>query len=154
MVSHTGSLSRLIYYSRQTPAVVENLDLEVRRIIRHAECNNREVNVTGLLVPVQGLFIQVLEGSPSAVQTIYGRVVNDTRHTNPVVLSAGPAPSRLFQNWNMCARSIAPSDKAILDVIDAKGPFDPARMTPAIVLRFLKTVANIQRRTASSVFAG
>jgi len=46
----------------------------------------------------------------------------------------------------MCARALAFSDKAILDVIDVKGAFNPDRLTPRSVECLLTTVAAIQRR--------
>jgi len=147
------SLHRLIYHSRQSPEVVKDLDVEVRKIIQVSIANNRAADLTGLLATVQGSFVQVLEGSSKAVQTAYGRILNDPRHADAVVISAGPAERRLFSDWNMCARAIAPSDKAILDVIDTKGAFDPRQLRPESALRLLTTVANIQRRTALSALA-
>jgi len=148
------SLHRMIYYSRQTPAVTQDLDAQVRKIIQVSIANNRADDITGLLLTVQGFFVQALEGSPKAVQTAYGRILNDTRHIDAAVISAGAAERRLFSDWNMCARAIAPSDKAILDVIDKKGPFDPRLLSQESALRLLTTVAGIQRRTALSALAG
>ena len=147
------SLHRLIYHSRQSPEVVKDLDVEVRKIIQVSIANNRATDVTGLLVTVQGYFLQVLEGSPKAVQTAYGRILSDPRHVDAVVISAAAADRRLFSDWNMCARAIAPSDQAILDVIDSKGAFDPRQLRPESALRLLTTVASIQRRTALSALA-
>jgi len=148
------ALHRLVYHSRQTPEATRDLDEQVRGIIQVSIANNRAADLTGLLVTIQDFFLQVLEGPPIAVQTAYGRILNDPRHTDAVVISAGPAERRLFGDWNMCARAIAPSDKAILDVIDKKGVFDPRQLRPESALRLLTTVAGIQRRTALSALAG
>jgi hypothetical protein len=48
----------------------------------------------------------------------------------------------------MCARTLAVSDKAILDVINAKGIFNPAALTSQSVHDLLTTVMKIQRRIA------
>jgi len=148
MAQTKRTLYRLFYRSRQTPAVVADLDFVVQQIIGAAIRRNREVGLTGLLLTVRGDFIQALEGNVDAVRATYARISMDPRHHDLHVISQGPAEQRLFGEWNMCARSLAPSDKAILDVLDAKGGFNPKGLTAASVQRLLTTVAAIQRRTA------
>ena len=142
------SLHRLLYRSRITPAAAADLDFVVGQIIQRSIHNNRNDSLTGLLATIQGNFIQVLEGPEATVRRAFDRISQDHRHTDIVIISASPAEARLFGEWNMCARALAPSDKAILDVIDSKGPFDPAALTPHSGLRLLTAVADIQRNTA------
>ncbi|MEO6341457.1 MAG: BLUF domain-containing protein [Caulobacteraceae bacterium] len=146
MTAHAQRTHRLVYLSRQAPAVCADLDLMVGQIIETAIRRNGEDQLTGLLVCFQGLFIQALEGRSDRVMTTYGRILRDSRHIEPRVLSASPAEGRLFGEWTMCARTLAAADKAIIDVLDARGPVDPARLTGASALRLLTTVADIQRR--------
>jgi len=148
MAETKRTLHRLFYRSRQTPAVAADLDFEVQRIIGAAIGRNRTVGLTGLLLTAQGNFIQALEGNVDAVRATYARISMDPRHHDLQIISQGPAEKRLFGEWNMCARSLAPSDKAILDVLDARHGFNPQALTPANVQRLLTTVAAIQRRTA------
>jgi len=150
MTGSSRSLHRIVYYSRQTEAVVADLDQQVRKIIQRSIHNNRIDDVTGLLITIQGCFLQALEGPANAVRTTYGRILDDDRHKGVTVIHAGPAEQRLFGDWNMCARAIAPSDREILDVIDSRGAFEPSRLTAKGAIRLLTTVANIQRRTIGS----
>jgi hypothetical protein len=147
------SLYRLFYRSRQTPTVTADLDVVVPRIIESAILRNHAVNLTGLLVVVKGHFIQALEGPVDAVRTTYARISRDARHGNLHILGQGPAQTRLFGDWNMCASSLTPSDKAILDILDGKGDFNPNALTAASAQRLLTTVADIQRRVASQVMS-
>ena len=78
----------------------------------------------------------------------------DPRHHDLRIISQGPAAQRLFGEWNMCARSLAPSDKAILDVLARKGGFNAEALTADTVQRLLTTVAAIQSRTALAALAG
>lgn len=142
------TLHRLIYRSRQTPAVAADLDFEVRRIISAAIGRNRTVGLTGLLLVVQGHFIQALEGNVDEVRTTYARISLDTRHCDLHIISQGPAEKRMFAEWNMCARTLAPSDKAILDLLDGNDVINVQSLTTDSTLRLLTTVASIQRRTA------
>ncbi len=148
MVAPAHTLHRLIYRSRQTPAVCDDLDFEVGQIIRSAIRRNRDDNLTGLLVCFQGLFVQVLEGPQDRLWAAYGRILKDTRHFEPTLIEAGAADRRLFGDWTMCARTLSPSDSVIIEVLDANGALDPVRLTAARVLDLLTTVAELQRRTA------
>lgn len=150
MVQSTSSLHRLFYRSRQTPEVAADLDFVVGQIIGSAIRRNREVGLTGLLLVVKGHFIQALEGNGDAVRNTYARISMDSRHSDLHIIAQGPAERRLFGEWNMCAGSLAPSDKAILAVLDGKGNFNPKALTAASTQRLLTTVAHIQRRTALS----
>ena len=148
MAGSSRSLHRIVYYSRQTAAVSTDLDLEVRKIIAASIQNNRADNLTGLLITVQGSFLQALEGPSDAVRTTYGRILNDPRHDGVTMIEAAPAETRLFAEWNMCARAVALSDREILDALDSRGPFEPRRLNSRSALKLLTTVAAIQRRTS------
>jgi hypothetical protein len=154
MTQSAPSLYRLFYRSRQTPEVAADLDFEVGRIIGSAIRRNRDVGITGLLLVVKGHFIQALEGKDDAVRAAYARISMDPRHRDLHIISQGPAEQRLFGEWNMCASSLAPSDKAILAVLDGKGDFNPKALSAASTQRLLTTVADIQRRTALSALVG
>jgi hypothetical protein len=139
-------LHRLIYFSRQAP--LADIDHEVERIIRASIANNRALDITGLLLVHQDWFVQVLEGGYEKVQTLYGRISGDPRHSEATVISAGPVDAREFGDWNMCARHMNAGDEAILDVLDQRGVFDPTRLSPGSALRLMRTVAQVQRRAA------
>jgi len=149
-----ASLYRMFYRSRQTAPAIADLDCQVGRIIRTAVDWNRAVDVTGLLLVVKGHFVQALEGPVDAVQVTYARISIDPRHHDLHIISQGPVALRLFGEWNMCARSLSPSDKAILEVLDGKGDFNPQSLTAASTQRLLTNVAAIQRRTVPAALAG
>ncbi len=147
MTQSPRTLYRLFYRSRQTPAAAADLDYVVGQIIGTAIRRNREIGLTGLLLTVRGHFVQALEGHVDSVRTTYARISMDPRHHDLHIISQGPAERRLFGEWNMCASSLAPSDKAILSVLDEKPDFNPQALTEVSVQKLLTTVADIQRRT-------
>ena len=147
MTQPAPSLYRLFYRSRQTPVVVADLDFVVGQIIGSAIPRNRDVGLTGILLVAQGHFIQALEGKIDAVRNTYARISLDPRHSDLHIISQAPAQQRLFSEWNMCASSLSPSDRAILDVLDGRC-FKPNALTGASTQRLLTMVADIQRRTA------
>lgn len=146
-ISQSRSLHRLIYASRQTFGSGQSPDEEVDALIRASIRNNRAVSVTGLLLVHAGWFIQALEGPHQAVMTTYGRIVEDPRHAEARVISAGPAETREFAGWNMCARRFSQADEAILDTLEQRASFEPQRLNDRSALRLLKAVRGIQERT-------
>ena len=147
-ISSSRSLHRLIYASRQcfTPGMIP--DEEIDSLVRVSIRNNRQTAVTGLLLVHQGWFLQALEGSAEAVMTTYRRIVDDPRHDEAKIISAGPAAEREFADWNMCARRFSKADDAILDTLAQREAFDPPRLSDRSALRLLKAVRGIQDRTA------
>jgi len=143
-----SALHRLIYFSRQTFPDITDIDHEIGLIIRSSIANNRSLDITGLLLVHQDWFVQVLEGRFEKVQTLYGKIANDPRHSGATVISAGPCDAREFGDWNMCARRVNASDTAILDVLEQRAAFEPSKLTGASALRLLRTVAQVQRRAA------
>lgn len=145
LISGTRSLHRLIYASR-VDVTEADLGHEVGDIIRASIRNNRDVSVTGLLLVHAGWFLQALEGPAEGVMNTYRRILNDRRHRDSKVLSAGPAQVREFGDWNMCARGMSPADDAIVATLSARQAFDPPGLSASAALRLLKSVRGIQNR--------
>lgn len=149
-ISGSRTLHRLVYVSRQR-IPEPDLDHEVGSIIRASIRNNRVVSVTGLLLVHAGWFVQALEGPAEPVMVTYRRILNDPRHTDAKVLSAGPADSRAFGDWNMCARRMSDADDAILDALAQREAFRPDTLSGVSAMRLLNAVRGIQQRTGVGV---
>lgn len=150
-MSQSGALLyRLFYRSRQTPLTAARLDSAVEQIIGVSIPRNRDDDITGRLLVFQDHFIQALEGGVDAVRTTFARISMDPRHSDVHIISQGPATHRLFGEWNMCASSLSPADKAILAVLDGKADFNPRALNAASVQQLLVAVSEIQRRAAAT----
>jgi hypothetical protein len=148
MSAPSHRLQRLVYRSRQSPLVVADLEFEVCNIVRSSIRNNRLANLSGLLVTIQGYFIQVLEGPPERLEEAYRRISADPRHLDLEVISSEPAARRLFRDWEMCAQAVSPSDAVIVESLDRREQFDPAGLTARSALRLLSAVAQVQRQAS------
>ena len=96
---HPRHMKRITYISRFakpfSPAELETLG-------REAEANNRELDITGVLLTSGGIFFQILEGPDDAVDKVYGAIAADTRHTNLVVLELEhDIAGRSYPDWSM-----------------------------------------------------
>lgn len=147
MLSSSRSLHRLVYYSRsRVPAgqFTETIEAIIHRSIQ----NNRRDNISGLLFCHDGWFLQALEGSSLAVQTALGRINADSRHEDIQVLGAGPAESRLFREWDMCARTLSMVDDEVARTLERRGPFDPSKLSEGSATRLLTTVRTVREGAA------
>ncbi len=91
-------LYRLIYSSDKR----EYLGLvDLQDILAKSEKNNTESGITGLLVILDTKFFQVLEGPAVAMNTLYEKIMRDSRHKNPKLISYNPIHDRQFTEWSM-----------------------------------------------------
>lgn len=97
-----GPLVRLIYASRAAiPRGAGHFRSELADIMAACERHNARSGITGVLVYDRGRFVQMLEGPETAVDGIYARICQDTRHADITLLLKEPAGKRLFQDWAM-----------------------------------------------------
>lgn len=92
------SLHRLIYASVASQGVTVE---EARSILASSRRNNEKSNITGVLLFSDGRFIQILEGSPAALDGLLDILRRDLRHRNLDVLSRDAIEHRNFPDWSM-----------------------------------------------------
>ena len=97
----TGSCYRLIYRSHSLLPNGGKDEAGLAAILRQARTGNAERGITGALMLYDDWFAQVLEGPQPAVEALFARIKQDTRHDTIRVQNAGIAPGRLFGKWAM-----------------------------------------------------
>ena len=70
-------------------------------ILTESRRNNAMLGITGLLLFIDGGFLQILEGEERAVRELYTRVATDPRHANTHLMLDREVPCRAFPEWNM-----------------------------------------------------
>jgi hypothetical protein len=89
---------RQLLYASNTSRDVSDAVLD--DILASSRRNNAKVGITGLLLYIEGGFMQVLEGESPAVGETFARISKDRRHWNTMVLLDRNAP-RAFGEWSM-----------------------------------------------------
>jgi len=97
-------------YSSESATPMQMDDLE--EILEHARHSNAEKGITGALLYVDGVFLQVLEGEMEAVQTLMEKIAKDFRHETVTVLKQGPIETTAFSDWDMAYVSATPKQVA------------------------------------------
>lgn len=138
-------LSHLIYVSTATVELgVPDLD----DILAVSALRNARANVTGMLLYGGGCFMQVLEGTASAVEATFARVERDARHYGVVVVQRGPIASRSFSGWSMGFRRFEHADLTAHPAFQPffNDGFDPAIVTrrPGLAFDLLRNFAAVQ----------
>jgi len=89
---------QMLYVSGAAPQMRHT---EIENILAASRRNNLRDGVTGMLLWADGVFIQILEGEPHTVRTLYHRIQADDRHRNLMVVLEQAAEKRLFSQWSM-----------------------------------------------------
>lgn len=76
-------------------------DAEIQNILTASRRNNQRDGITGMLLWADGVFIQVLEGEPQTVRSVYRRIQADDRHRNLMLVLEQEAEKRVFTQWSM-----------------------------------------------------
>ncbi len=88
----------IAYFSTATKLFTET---DLTELLANSKQNNSALSVTGILLFIEGCFLQVLEGDESVVKSIFEKVKQDERHHDVLTLFQGNKPERAFENWSM-----------------------------------------------------
>lgn len=91
-------LSQIVYISTSE---IDDFESEVDNILATSRSNNKEAEVTGVLLHAQGMFFQVLEGDPAQLKPVLDRISKDKRHSGVTVLLEREVTKRHFSEWEM-----------------------------------------------------
>jgi len=91
-------MRQLLYVSHCTRELAAG---ELNDILVAARANNALLGITGLLLHINGGFLQMLEGEERAVRELYTRIAMDRRHTDPRIMLDREIPVRVFADWSM-----------------------------------------------------
>jgi len=120
------SIDRLVYRSTAAGST-ESLTL-LAELLGEAQRNNARDGLTGALAAHDGQFLQVLEGTPAALDNLQRRLKQDRRHRDIVVLGRMRAEGRAFEGWSMASARITPALKPELDALMAESAPSIARV--------------------------
>jgi adenylate cyclase len=88
---------------------------EVERIGSVSSANNKKKGITGVLIFVQGLFFQLLEGDEKIVDELFAYIKEDERHEEVMCLKTeNNVTVRLFPEWSMKMINLDRNDSEIM----------------------------------------
>lgn len=96
-------MKQLLYTSVSTGELGEP---ELAEMLKSYRVKNADRGITGLLLHDGRRFVQVLEGEPARVDSLYEKICKDPRHHLVSLLFERSIDTRSFEQWGMGYRSI------------------------------------------------
>ncbi len=100
-------LISVIYASRTTEDFHEH---EIPDLLKQARVANAAHEITGMLLYVGGYFVQVLEGEPGLVDTVFASIGCDPRHQQLRLITRETILLRAFEGWTMSHKTLDPNE--------------------------------------------
>jgi len=100
-------MHQLVYVSTARAGRGED---DLKDILSRARETNQELCITGILVHLDGYFLQVLEGEQDRVRNLYARIENEPHHSSVKVLLESDVAKRAFPDWSMGFREASRDD--------------------------------------------
>ena len=88
----------LVYTSHAVKPFSED---DLLQLLKQCRTFNKSKSITGMLLYIQGKFIQVLEGEKIDIQRLYASIYTDPRHKRVSLIIEGNSPDRIFKDWSM-----------------------------------------------------
>jgi hypothetical protein len=120
---------------------------ELDDILVTARANNALLGITGLLLHIDGGFLQMLEGEERAVRDVYNRIAADRRHADPHLMLDREIPVRVFADWSMgfeCPDLNDPETAGMFGVVRSAVHDKLSPGTGRIVAMMLQTFYRVQ----------
>ncbi len=70
-------------------------------LLESARNSNGLNGITGVLVYVEGVFLQILEGDKTCLLNLMDKISKDVRHETVTILRETDVPSAFFGDWKM-----------------------------------------------------
>ena len=141
-----NGLHRLIYVSRWSNGLGEDVPAALHRIVTASVARNRTIDVTGLLLAHEGWFIQALEGPSAGISGLMERITPDPRHRDVQTIGSDAVEQRLFRDWNMAGAQLGHEADPILLELGQIVRFDAGGLNADAALQLLVFAADHQRR--------
>lgn len=78
----------------------------LQKLLVHCRNNNKVNGITGILLYIEGKFVQILEGEKEKIITLFEKIQKDRRHHKVSRILEGPMGERNFPNFLMGSRTI------------------------------------------------
>jgi hypothetical protein len=101
-----------MYFLIYTSYALSSSERELKALLQQARERNKSRAITGMLIYLSGIYIQLLEGVQDDVKLLYQAIKRDTRHENVALLKQGTIESRYFNDWSMSFKAISAEDLA------------------------------------------
>lgn len=138
-------MRQLLYVSatEQTPQPAM-----LNAILAGARASNALIGITGLLLFIEGGFLQMLEGEERALRELYARIQADRRHWDVRLLLDRAVQARSFTGWSLGFERPTPGDPETAGMFGVVREAVAGRLAPqagGVVALMLETFYRVHR---------
>lgn len=101
-----------MYFLIYTSFALHANEQELKTLLRQAREKNKRQSITGMLLYLNGIYIQLLEGRQEDVQSLYDIIRKDRRHKGVALLKQDSIEKLYFSEWSMGFKAISAEDLA------------------------------------------
>jgi hypothetical protein len=84
---------------------------EIEEMVEKAAKYNSDNGITGIMLFKGGIFLQLLEGEASKINTLFeSKIKKDDRHSNIIEIFNIEARERMFEEWSMAFHEVSELD--------------------------------------------
>ena len=137
---------RQLLYVSSAPRNITPATLD--RILAASRANNALLGITGLLIYIDGGFLQILEGDERVVRELYMRISTDRRHWETRLLLDREVTSRAFTGWCMGFERPSADDPETSGMFGVTREAILGRLSPEagrVIAVMLETLYRVQR---------
>ncbi|CCH01094.1 Photoactivated adenylate cyclase subunit beta [Fibrella aestuarina BUZ 2] len=138
----------ITYFSSAAESTTEH---DIVDIVEFSRIKNARLNITGVLLYINGSIVQVLEGPQAALEDLYKSIQADVRHTNVRAVISQPISQRLFSHWYMGYETLSVQQyeevQNIIPVEPQAQPFSDDEQP--VIVRMLKDFFDLNSRKAT-----
>ncbi|WP_234953128.1 BLUF domain-containing protein [Psychroflexus halocasei] len=91
---------------------------DVEDFLLYIREKNSRLGITGILLLIQGKFIQYIEGPSTKIDKLYKTIEKDKRHKDMMLLDTGSINEQQFKDWSMAYHEV--SEKQVKDIMKDK----------------------------------
>lgn len=103
-------MARLIHIIYSSTAKAPFGPEELLALLGSARSKNASLNISGMLLHIEGSFLQVIEGHEGDIDALFETISHDPRHGNIVTIVRESIPRRAFSDWSMSFADISRED--------------------------------------------
>ena len=114
-------IESLVYVSSATKLL--NYE-ETMYLLKRARERNKEYGITGVLLYIDGNFMQYIEGPKDNLDIIYKIICDDKQHTGIILVSQETIEDRQFGDWAMAFQTKdfegvvgSPGERTLIDMV-------------------------------------
>jgi hypothetical protein len=130
-------LIRLVYASRSLNHSAEDLPA----ILDRSRRVNPQLEVTGVLCYLDGVYMQYLEGEENTVDALFASIRADSRHQGATPLEQRPISTRAFPQWSMVLLDWDDNTRAIFRSFSPEARIDLYAADPSTAAPMLRALA-------------